>query len=181
MDKIETKYEITLRDLRALQNFTDWCIFYDFVDMFTDSVIQDKIDEYWVLREIDESDLKKATRDEKIAYEKLKIRECLKRFKAIIEDEKDDAHKTMNITIDDLRYLDSVLGGDNILKYFNLDTTKITSDHLTSKQLQKIIKALDETRKEYEDDGNHQLEVASLKFKTLYHKANVDKMSGRVN
>ena len=67
------------------------------------------------------------------------------------------------------------------IKYFNFDTTKITSDHLTSKQLQKIIKALDETRKEYEDDGNHQLEVASLKFEIRYHKANVDKMSGRVN
>ena len=67
------------------------------------------------------------------------------------------------------------------IKCFNFDTIKITSVHLTSKQLQKIIKALDETRKEYEDDGNHQLEVASLKFKILYHKANIDKMSGRVN
>ena len=58
--------------------------------MFTDSVIQDKIDEHWVLQEIDESDLKKATKDEKIAYEKLKIRQCLKRFKEIIEGKHDN-------------------------------------------------------------------------------------------
>ena len=61
MDKIEKKYEITLKDLRALQNFTDWCTFYDSVDMFTDSVIQDEINEYWILQDIDESDVKKAT------------------------------------------------------------------------------------------------------------------------
>ena len=30
MDKIEkSQYDITLKDLRALQNFTDWCNFYD--------------------------------------------------------------------------------------------------------------------------------------------------------
>ena len=82
----------------------------------------------------------------------------------------------MNITVDDLRYLDSVLGGDKIFKYFNLDSTIITSDHLTSKQLETIIKALNETRKKYGDDGNSQLEVASLKFQILYHKAKIDKL-----
>ena len=87
----------------------------------------------------------------------------------------------MNITIDDLRYLDSVLGGDKIFKYFNLDSTIITSDHLTSKQLETIITALDESRKKYGDDGNSQLEVASLKFQLLYHKAKIDKILRTAN
>ena len=157
MDKIEkSQYDITLKDLRALQNFTDWCNFYDCFDMFTDSVTQDKI-----------------------AYEKLKIRQCINKFEEIAEE--DEAHKTMNITIDDLRYLDSVLGGDKIFKYFNLDSTIITSDHLTSKQLETIITALDESRKKYGDDGNSQLEVASLKFQLLYHKAKIDKILRTAN
>ena len=179
MDKIEKKYEITLKDLRALQNFTDWCTFYDSVDMFTDSVIQDEINEYWILQDIDESDVKKATNIEKIAYSKLKIRQCINKFKKIAEE--CESHKTINITIDDLRYLDSVLGGNKILQYFNLDTDKITTERLTLKSLKLFITLLDNARKESEDDGDCQLEVASLKFQILYHKANIDKILRRAN
>ena len=169
MDKTNNnKYDITERDVEELVKFTGLSNWRILVKMFNNPKSEDgEIYAKYLLAKYKRL-CKTETLDEMIAYEKLQIYNCKADF--YCETNK-DPEQELGITIDDFKYLESILSKDELCKYFTQDTNEVISNNVSLNELDKIIQTLKDTRKNSNDE---QVKIACIKFEILQHKAKFD-------
>lgn len=183
MDKIEkSKYDITLKDVMALDDVIDGCCMVEAFNYLRDTVeIRENGIDY-VLEECEKMKDGRCPEEEyyedinvEIAYEKLKLIQIKNKF---LNDYCSSDYETLNIAMSDLMCLKNVLENKTLSDYFYLDTDIIITNHLNSQDFKEIIVAFENHYGE--DVYLEPVGIAYYKFQILYHKAKIDELMKKV-